>query len=129
MLAGVDFRPNLMIHPRQVCQYWKEELRNESLFKSYSHQLMVKNFSLLEKAARELNQRYGCMDYWCKNISHGPTLYRAELVVISWITLLNPVLKFILLFVCVFLYIYFKTSEKKTPIDPDKISEEISPSL
>ena len=25
--------------------------------------------------------------------------------------------------------IYFKTSEKKTPIDPDEISEEIFPSL
>ena len=25
--------------------------------------------------------------------------------------------------------VYFKTLEKKTPIDPDKISEEICPSL
>jgi hypothetical protein len=45
----------------------------------------------------------------------------------------NSTLKFKLptaVLVCVFYTsFYFKTSEKKTPIDPDKISEEIFPNL
>ena len=43
----------------------------------------------------------------------------------------NPVLKFNLLlqFVYFCTSVYFKTSEKKTPIDADKISEEIFPNL
>jgi hypothetical protein len=49
-------------------------------------------------------------------------------VVQRWVSA-NPVLKFNLLFLFVYFCtsVYFKTSEKKTPIDPDKISEEIFP--
>ena len=41
----------------------------------------------------------------------------------------SPGLKFNLLFSFVYFCtsVYFKTSEKKTPTDPDKISEEIFP--
>jgi hypothetical protein len=49
-------------------------------------------------------------------------------VVQRWVSA-YPVLKFNLLFLYFYTSVYFKTSEIKTPIDPDKISEEIFPNL
>jgi hypothetical protein len=48
-------------------------------------------------------------------------------VVQRWVSA-NPGLKFNPVFKFMYFYtsVYFKTSERKTPIDPDKISKEIS---
>ncbi len=64
----------------------------------------------------------------CRNVKiyvqQGP-LFKAGLVQTLHGLKLNPLFYFV--YFCT--PVYFKTLQKKTPIDPDRISEEISPTL